>query len=67
MVDALRDVAGEEVAGRVKWQLDPVVDRIVQTWPANFAPKLGPALGMRADRDFRSIVQAYLEDDALVK
>jgi len=67
MVDALRDVAGEEVAGRVKWQLDPVVDRIVQTWPANFAPQLGPALGMRADRDFRSIVQAYLEDDALVK
>ena len=63
MVDALRDVAGQEVAARVKWQLDPAVDRIVQTWPANFAPKLGPALGMRGDRDFRSIVQAYLEDD----
>jgi nucleoside-diphosphate-sugar epimerase len=63
MVDALRAVAGEAVAARVKWQLDPAVDRIVQTWPANFAPRLGPSLGMRADRDFESIVRAYLEDD----
>ncbi|HEY8623820.1 MAG TPA: D-erythronate dehydrogenase [Casimicrobiaceae bacterium] len=63
MVDALRKVAGEEVASRVKWQLDPAVDRIVATWPANFAPVLGPALGMRADTDFESIVRAYIADD----
>ena len=63
MVDALRKVAGEEVASRVKWQLDPSVDRIVATWPAHFAPVLGPALGMRADTDFESIVRAYIADD----
>jgi nucleoside-diphosphate-sugar epimerase len=60
MVAALRKVAGDAVADRVKWQYDPVVDRIVSTWPANFAPKLGPALGMRADLDFESIVRAYI-------
>jgi D-erythronate 2-dehydrogenase len=63
MVAALRKVAGDAVADRVKWQFDPVVDRIVSTWPANFAPKLGPALGMRADADFESIVRAYIADD----
>jgi len=63
MVEALRKVAGDAVADRVKWQFDPVVDRIVSTWPANFAPKLGPALGMQADADFEGIVRAYVADD----
>jgi nucleoside-diphosphate-sugar epimerase len=64
MVDALRRIAGDAVADRVKWHLDPTIDRIVSTWPARFAPALGPALGMRADPDFDSIVRAYIADDA---
>jgi nucleoside-diphosphate-sugar epimerase len=63
MVAALRRVAGDTVADRVKWQFDPAIDRIVSTWPANFAPRLGPALGMKADTDFESIVRAYVADD----
>jgi nucleoside-diphosphate-sugar epimerase len=63
MVAALRRVAGDAVADRVKWQFDPIIDRIVSTWPANFAPRLGPALGMRADANFESIVRAYIADD----
>ena len=63
MVQALRKVAGDAVADRVKWELDPAIDRIVATWPATFAPKLGPALGMRADADFEGIVRAYIADD----
>ena len=63
MVEALRRIAGDAVAERVKWQLDPAIDRIVSTWPARFAPVLGPALGMRADADFDSIVRQYIEDE----
>ena len=63
MVTALRTVAGDAVADRVKWRHDPVIDRIVATWPANFAPKFGPALGMKADSDFEGIVRAYIADD----
>jgi nucleoside-diphosphate-sugar epimerase len=63
MVAALRRIAGDAVANRVKWQLDPAIDRIVSTWPARFAPVLGPALGMRADPDFDSIVRAYIADE----
>jgi len=63
MVAALRRVAGDAVADRVKWNYDPAIDRIVSTWPANFAPKLGRALGMHADTDFDSIIRAYIAED----
>ncbi len=63
MVAALRSVAGDGVADRVQWKVDPAIDKIVATWPSNFAPKLGPALGMKADADFASIVRAYIADD----
>lgn len=63
MVAALRRVAGDAVADRVKWQFDPAIDRIVSTWPSNFAPALGPALGMKADTDFDGIIRAYIADD----
>jgi nucleoside-diphosphate-sugar epimerase len=63
MVNALRKVAGDAVASRVQWNYDAAIDRIVSTWPANFAPVLGPRLGMRADDDFESIVRAYMADD----
>ncbi len=63
MVGALRKVAGDAVADHVKWNYDPVIDKIVATWPSNFAPKLGPALGMKADTDFEGIVRAYIADD----
>jgi nucleoside-diphosphate-sugar epimerase len=64
MVDALRRVAGDDVAARVRWAYDAAIDRIVSTWPANFDPARGRALGMRGDADFDSIVRAYLQDDA---
>jgi len=63
MVEALRRVAGDAVAARVKWRVDPAIDRIVRTWPPNFAPRLGPALGMAADTNFDEIVRAYMADD----
>ena len=63
MVAALRRVAGDAVADRVKWQCDPAIDRIVSTWPANFAPKLGHALGMRGDADFDGVIRAHIADE----
>src|SRR5258708_22880672 len=40
MVDSLRRIAGEPVAHRVKLQLYPVIDRVVQPRPGRFAPVL---------------------------
>src|SRR3546814_11889074 len=33
MVDALRRIAGEAVAGRVDWVPEPEIQRIVDSWP----------------------------------
>jgi nucleoside-diphosphate-sugar epimerase len=65
-VASLRRIAGDAVADRVKWRIDPAIDRIVSTWPARFEPALGSALGMRADPDFDSIIRAYIADVAKV-
>ncbi|MDQ2917456.1 MAG: SDR family oxidoreductase [Pseudomonadota bacterium] len=62
MVNALRSVAGDGVADLVRWEYDPVIDRIVSTWPARFTADAGRALGMRADDDFESIVRAHVAD-----
>lgn len=62
MVDALRAVAGEQAAQRVRWQYDPAVDRIVSSWPAAFDTKFGASLGMVGDRDVESIVRAYRDE-----
>jgi nucleoside-diphosphate-sugar epimerase len=63
MVESLRRVAGAAVAERVQWVCDPAIDRIVSTWPSNFAPELGRSLGMKADADFDGIVRTYIADD----
>jgi D-erythronate 2-dehydrogenase len=63
MVAALRRTAGDPVADRVKWMLDPAIDRIVSTWPARFAPLRSSALGMKADSDFDSIIRAYIAEE----
>ena len=64
MVDALRSVAGDVVADRVRWNYDPLIDRIVSTWPARFTADAGRALGMRADENFEGIVRAHIADTA---
>ncbi len=63
MVQALRDVAGDDVANCVHFQRDEAIERIVASWPAAFTATFGRALGMQADPDFASIVRAYLEDE----
>ncbi len=63
MVAALRRVAGEAVAARVKWQHDPAIARIVSTWPARFESVRGRTLGMRADTDFETVVREYVADE----
>ena len=63
MVDALRRVAGDEVADRVAFRHDPAIDRIVRTWPRDFDAKVGHALGMRTDAGFEAIVRQYVDHD----
>jgi nucleoside-diphosphate-sugar epimerase len=63
MVDALEQVAGERVAQRVKWQPDPVIQKIVAGWPTAFDARRARAMGFEADPDFASIIRAHIEDE----
>lgn len=63
MVAALERVAGSTVTGRIRYEEDPAVIRIVNSWPGNFDTARADAMGFRRDADFDSIVRAYIEDE----
>jgi D-erythronate 2-dehydrogenase len=63
MIDALRAVAGAAVADRIRFQRNPVIERIVGTWPAAWDVMRATSLGLTGDPSFEAIVRAYVEDD----
>ena len=62
MVEALRSVAGEQVAARIVYESDANIERIVGSWPAGMTSARALALGLAADPDFETIVRGYMED-----
>jgi len=63
MAAALERAAGKQVAGLIDWTADPAVARIVTNWPANIDAARARALGLLPDRDFDSIIAAYLSEN----
>lgn len=63
MVEALRRVAGPEVAGRIAWEKDEQIAAIVAGWSAHFAPERALALGFPQDSSMDDIIRAFIEDD----
>jgi nucleoside-diphosphate-sugar epimerase len=63
MVAALEKVAGHEAVARISFVPDPAVERIVNSWPAQWDVTRAEALGLSADPDFESIVRAYIDDE----
>jgi len=63
MVDALRRVAGDAVADRITYALDPAIDAIVRTWPRDFEATLGRRLGMTSDLSFDEAIRQYVDDE----
>jgi len=60
MLDALREAAGEEVARRVRFERDAVIERIVASWPSDFTAARARELGFVADEDYLAIVRAHM-------
>jgi D-erythronate 2-dehydrogenase len=63
MVEALSQVAGVATAQRVSFYPDPVIERIVTTWPARFDTPRALAMGFKPDAGIREIVQSFVDDD----
>ena len=63
MVAALRRAGGEAAVNRIRWEPDPVIEKIVAGWPRAIASARAERLGLKADRNIDEIVQAFIEDD----
>ncbi|KAL0264449.1 hypothetical protein SLS55_000399 [Diplodia seriata] len=61
VLDALEQVGGKEVRGLVEEKVDPVIEKIVLSWPERF--DIGRALGLGLEEDGKLIetVKAYAD------
>lgn len=63
MADALRRVAGEDAYRRIKWQPDPMIQKIVDGWPKKLASARAKAMGFATDDSIDALIHAHIEDD----
>ena len=62
-IAALKSIAGDAVARRIRHQPDQAIMRMVAGWPRNFAPERAIALGFRAETSFDEIIRVHIEDE----
>jgi nucleoside-diphosphate-sugar epimerase len=62
-IDALRRVAGDKVAARIRRHPDELVQRIVSGWAERLDAKRARDLGFKAEANFGDIVRAHIEDE----
>ena len=62
-VEALRRVAGDKVAGRIRREPDELVQRIVAGWAERIDAKRARDLGFTAEATFDDIIRAHIVDE----
>jgi nucleoside-diphosphate-sugar epimerase len=63
-IAALKRVAGEKVAARIKREPDPFIVGIVAGWPRDFEAKRARTLGFTtAEKSFDDIIRIHIEDE----
>jgi nucleoside-diphosphate-sugar epimerase len=62
-IDALRRVAGDKVAARIRRAPDELVQRIVSGWAERLDAKRARDLGFKAETSFDDIIRAHIEDE----
>ena len=63
MADAVRRAGGKEAYTRIRWEPNPLIERIVSGWPQALTAPRAAALGFAADDGIDEVVQAFIEDD----
>ena len=64
-VEALRRIAGDEVARRVVFKPVERINNMVRTFPARFRAERGIAMGFQADTDIAGIIKAYIAAEGI--
>jgi D-erythronate 2-dehydrogenase len=62
-IEALKRVAGDKVAARIRRQPDGLVMRIVSGWPHRLSGKRATELGFRVEGTFDEIIRVHIDED----
>lgn len=62
-IEALRKVAGDQVAARIRREPDAMIMQIVAGWPRNFDARRAIGLGFKADVSFEEIIRIHIDDE----
>jgi nucleoside-diphosphate-sugar epimerase len=62
-IEALRRIAGDKVARRIRREPDALITRIVDGWPHRFDPQRAIALGFKAETSFDEIIRIHIDED----
>jgi nucleoside-diphosphate-sugar epimerase len=62
-IAALRKVAGDKVAARIRREPNETIIKIVAGWPRNFEAKRARELGFAAENSFEDIIRVHIEDE----
>jgi nucleoside-diphosphate-sugar epimerase len=62
-IAALRRIAGDKVAQRIRRAPDELIMRIVDGWPSRFDARRALALGFRVEASFDDIIRAHIDDE----
>jgi len=62
-IAALRRIAGDKVANRIRREPDELIVRIVNGWPHRFDAKRAIGLGFKGEGSFDEIIRIHIEDE----
>src|SRR3954463_12874377 len=62
-IEALRKIAGDNAAKRIRREPDPTIATIVAGWPRRFDARRARELGFAAERSFEEIIRIHIEDE----
>ncbi|HKN10901.1 MAG TPA: D-erythronate dehydrogenase [Pseudomonadota bacterium] len=62
-IAALRRIAGERVAARIRRDQNPVIARIVEGWPQRIEARRARELGFTAESSFDEIIRIHIDED----
>jgi len=62
-IAALRRVAGDKVAARIRHEPDELIVRIVSGWPQRLEAKRARALGFQVEQTFDEIIRVHIDEE----
>jgi nucleoside-diphosphate-sugar epimerase len=62
-IEALRRIAGDKVAARIRREPDELIMRIVSGWPHRLEGKRATELGFKVESTFDEIIRVHIDED----